>query len=156
MIKCFYQLSLFLGNGEISFAKDEFLVSPNSSKVNVSIVRSHFKDKVDVKWITSPNLGLSGLINFEKCDIEKIIEIDLQNATNNQSISIELLQPTDDYQLGECKVAKISHICMYLFAIVVSINYYLLIFYTTIYFSLFRYIKAITKLYFYFQFVALL
>ena len=102
---------MLLGNGEISFAKDEFLVAPYSSTVEISVDRIHTsKAKVDVKWKTSPNLGNSGLLRFDNKDNEKI-KLDLQNVTNNQSIEIELLEPTDNYQLGEIKVAKISHVC---------------------------------------------
>ena len=103
---------MLVGIGEISFAKYEFLVAPYSTEAEISVERIHtIKDKVDVKWKTSPNLGLNGLLKFDSNDTEKIIYLDLLNVTNNQSIQIELLQPTNDYQLGKNQFAKISHVC---------------------------------------------
>ena len=115
LLSLFYgigQLLSLQGFGMIRFTSNEYLVSNDSLKVKVLVERIHTnKDTVDVKWKTSPNLGLNGLLQFANNETEKIITLDLQTVADNQSIQIELLQPTNDYQLGENKVAKISRVC---------------------------------------------
>ena len=84
--------------------------------------RNHVvKEIVKVKWkfVSDENFHLSnGTIFFDDENDQKLIKLDLKNNNRNLSTKIELLEPSNGYQLGENKVASISFICKFLWKFV--------------------------------------
>ena len=91
---------------------------PDSYKVEVTVERIHLaKNNVEVKWklVCDDHVHLSnGTIFFNDENDQKVIKLDLKNADRNLSTKIELLEPSNGYQLGENKVANISFVSRFL------------------------------------------
>ena len=113
IVKSSYDLSLDVG--EIQFIKKEFLVASNSYEIEFAVERNHVvKEIVKVKWkfVSDENFHLSnGTIFFDDENDQKLIKLDLKNNNRNLSTKIELLEPSNGYELGENKVANISFVC---------------------------------------------
>ena len=96
-------------------------MSPNSYEIEITVERIHMtKDEVEVKWklVSDDSFHLSnGTVFFNDENDEKVIKLDLKNADRNLSTKIELFEPSNDFQLGENKVAKITFTCKMLFNI---------------------------------------
>ena len=109
---------LFQDVGELQFMKNEFLVAPNASIVEVIIERiNSVKDNVKVNWkLTNNDLTTvhNGTLIFNNQTNEKVTKLYLQNVNRNKSASISLFDPTNSYQLGEIKVANISFVCKFI------------------------------------------
>ena len=108
-----------LDYGEIQFISSEFLVSPNSSVVEVKVERVHtIKEQVEVNWkLISENHNfhiMNGTVFFDYEDIQKVIKLDMVNITLNHSLKIVLFEPSNGYHLGENKVASINFVCKFL------------------------------------------
>ena len=56
----------------------------------------------------------NGTIFFNDENDQKVIKLDLKNADRNLSTTIELSAPSNGYQIGENKVAKISFVSKFL------------------------------------------
>ena len=109
---------MYLDYGEIQFISREFLVSPNSSVVEVKVERVHnFKEQVEVKWKLvsgKDHIHLSnGTVFFNTRNYDEVIKLHIQNVTRNHSLKIELSEPSNGYQLGENKVANITFVCKF-------------------------------------------
>ena len=93
----------------------EFLVSPNSSVVEVKVERVHtIKEQVEVNWkLVSENYDfhlMNGTVFFNYGDMQKVIKLDMVNITQNHSLKILLFEPSNGYHLGENKAANISFV----------------------------------------------
>lgn len=105
-------MTLILGFGEVQFITKEFLIEQNSAEVNITIEKIHdIKHHVGVNWKIKNTNKLNGSIFFDDTDDRKVIKLNIKNIAANKSIQIELLEPTNGYQLGENKVANISIVC---------------------------------------------
>ena len=101
--------------GEIQFIKSEFLVGPNSTRVEAMVERYHItNDKVQVKWKLISDIhciGKNGSLIFDNLDDQQVIKLELNNITRNESFKIELFDPTNNYQIGEISEATIIFDC---------------------------------------------
>ena len=101
--------------GEIQFIKSEFLVGPNSTRVEAMVERYHItNDKVQVKWKLISDIhciGKNGSLIFDNLDDQQVIRLELNNITQNESLKIELFDPTNNYQIGEKSEATIIFDC---------------------------------------------
>ena len=97
-------------------------MDPNSHQIDVVVERSHvIKEEFEVKWklVSNERFHLSnGTIFFNEENVQKVIKLDLKNADRNISTRIELFEPSNGFQLGEHKVAKITFSCKMLFNII--------------------------------------
>ena len=51
------------------------------------------------------------MLSFDQEKDQEMIKLNLQNVFINQSLEIELLEPSNSYQLGQNRVANISFVC---------------------------------------------
>ena len=68
-------------------------------------------------------MGINGILYGKNKEIifeqeQNIVQLGLHNVSRNQSIQIELFEPSNGYHLGENKVADISFVCKFHFAFV--------------------------------------
>lgn len=112
-ITFFFKMHLF--PGYIQFDSNTYLSAPKSSEIIVQVERFHkIKERIEVNWRLSNNgtfRGLDGKVFFDEFHDQKVIEIDFRNVTANQSLQIELFEPSTGFQLGDNKVANITLVC---------------------------------------------
>ena len=99
--------------GIIQFSRKEFLVTSNSTKVEVMIEKIYGKE-VEVKWKLSHNNFVNesnGTIKFDMEESLKVITFEIQNVTDAQSIEIRLFEATKGYQIGHNNIAQINFVC---------------------------------------------
>ena len=101
-----------LGFGEIQLIANEFVKESNSPHIGITVVRIHtVQEEVEVrwKWVSRDNVQLgNGTIFFNYENDQKIINLDLKNVSRHLSSKIELVETSNEFQLGKNKVANIS------------------------------------------------